>query len=422
MSHPLLQGPLSLTDVDRYFFTSNSAVDGCASASEPGYEQFEWLRIQLQFLRERGMKAIMSGHVPPARTEDKDIWDETCWQKYALWMQQYRDVVIGSMYGHMNIDHFMIQDFEEIDLSTMQHSSLGPRTPKEAGRSREDVVGPLSESDYLTSLRDLWSSIPSAPKDSQPHDTGDNHGHAERKFYKKIGGEWAERYSVSYVSPSVVPNYYPTMRIFEYNMTDLESSNRTALGNPSSNPPCTAKKKENKKKKKKRPRFTVPDGPPKTSAPGPAYSPQTLSLVGYTQYYANLTYINNDFDIDDGELDETKWRHGKYQGKKPKKPSPQPREFKYQVEYDTRSQQDSFGLQKGLTVRNMIELASRISNGSRKSAVPGTAGDVAAEKQKKKKKHRKKKRVRYCNRIWNAFVERALVSTTDADDLFDRPG
>jgi endopolyphosphatase len=50
-----------------YFFASNSAIDGCGGKSEPGYEQFEWLRVQLELIRARGMKAIMMGHVPPAR-------------------------------------------------------------------------------------------------------------------------------------------------------------------------------------------------------------------------------------------------------------------------------------------------------------------------------------------------------------------
>ncbi|KAL8815558.1 MAG: hypothetical protein Q9191_008452, partial [Dirinaria sp. TL-2023a] len=45
-----------------YFFDSNTAVDGCAENTEPGYAQMEWLRIQLQFIRQRGMKAIITGH------------------------------------------------------------------------------------------------------------------------------------------------------------------------------------------------------------------------------------------------------------------------------------------------------------------------------------------------------------------------
>lgn len=68
-----------------YFFDSNSAVDGCNAKSEPGYEHMEWLRVQLKILRSRNMKAILMGHVPPARSSEKKNWDETCWQKiYAL--------------------------------------------------------------------------------------------------------------------------------------------------------------------------------------------------------------------------------------------------------------------------------------------------------------------------------------------------
>jgi endopolyphosphatase len=74
----------------------------------------EWLRIQLQILRDRGMKAILMGHVPPARVDSKESWDETCWQKYTLWQRQFRDVIVGGLYGHMNIDHFMLQDFDQI--------------------------------------------------------------------------------------------------------------------------------------------------------------------------------------------------------------------------------------------------------------------------------------------------------------------
>jgi len=58
----------------RYFFESNKAVDGCDSKSEPGYEQMEWLDIQLSIMRERGMKAIIIGHVPPAWTNAKRTW------------------------------------------------------------------------------------------------------------------------------------------------------------------------------------------------------------------------------------------------------------------------------------------------------------------------------------------------------------
>lgn len=61
----------------RYFFDSNAAVDGCAKPSEPGYEQMEWLKVQLGIMRDRNMKVIIIGHVPPAWTNTKQSWDET---------------------------------------------------------------------------------------------------------------------------------------------------------------------------------------------------------------------------------------------------------------------------------------------------------------------------------------------------------
>lgn len=139
-----------------YFFNNNAAVDGCALRSEPGFEHMEWLRIQLQFMRERGMKAILTGHVPPARTDSKQLWDETCWQKYTLWLQQFRDVVVGGFYGHMNIDHFTLHDTKAIQIATADVGELG-------GPSRmslDDELTINSASDYLQELRKDWSTLP----------------------------------------------------------------------------------------------------------------------------------------------------------------------------------------------------------------------------------------------------------------------
>jgi endopolyphosphatase len=37
----------------------------------------EWLNVQLDYMRQRGMKAIIIGHVPPAWTDAKMNWDES---------------------------------------------------------------------------------------------------------------------------------------------------------------------------------------------------------------------------------------------------------------------------------------------------------------------------------------------------------
>jgi endopolyphosphatase len=218
-----------------YFFGHNSAVDGCALRSEPGYEHMEWLRIQLQFMRQRGMKAILIGHVPPARTDSKQLWDETCWQKYTLWLQRYRDVVVGGLYGHMNIDHFMLQDTKEIDIVALE----GGAAANEFARAMMDEeLTSQSANDYLEELRESWSNIPNPATSLKSFDKAEDEESLEAvtkengkkgreserdKALKKIGGPWGERFQVTNVGPSVVPNYFPTLRVIEYNITGLDN-------------------------------------------------------------------------------------------------------------------------------------------------------------------------------------------------------
>lgn len=461
-----------------YFFDSNTAVDGCADKSEPGYEQMEWLRIQLQFIRQRGMKAILMGHVPPARTESKQSWDETCWQKYTLWMKQYRDVVVGSAYGHMNIDHFMLQDFKDISKKAMKGKAQAV-----SRMALDDELTIQSSADYLTELRYDWSQIPDPPNSKSKSDSGlgyfyeildsltrkKKHRKSKKdKFLEKIGGRWGERYSLSLVAPSVVPNYFPTMRVVEYNISGLETAFEASSAHDmeqhhggqcaskdGQQKDITVKKnkkskkskgKKKKSKKQKKPNFVMPKSPSKSAPPGPAYSPQTFSWLGYTQYFANLTRINNDFteDGDENAVETEGWHDGKHSGKKPKKKSKKHhKKFAYEIEYDTRND-TAFGLED-LTIRSYLDLAGRIGQykspkedrlqqdesidattgefPENESQTPASCNDdnVTAQKNKKyKKKHGKKHKHREAiSKAWFSFVKRAYVGTRDDERLHD---
>lgn len=449
-----------------YFFDSNTAVDGCAAKTEPGYEQMEWIRIQLQFLRQRGMKAILMGHIPPARTESKQSWDETCWQKYTLWMQQYRDVVSGSIYGHMNIDHFMLQDFKDINKKALR----GDEQPF-ARSALDDELTIQSSAEYLTELRAGWSRIPDPPKRNIKLNLGLEYFYElfdkitrrkkpkskEEKFLEKIGGQWGERYSVSLVSPSVVPNYFPTLRVVEYNVSGLDTAlARTPNRGPSSKTSCNGKhekanldaelRSQRSHHHSKKPNFKVPKPPSKSSPPGPAYSPQTFSLLGYTQYYANLTRINDDFtgNGEDRSLSEERWHGGKHKGKKPREKSKKHhKDFQFEVEYNTRN--DSvFGL-KDLTVRSYIDLAGRIGqyrpdtgdwfesgvldekrdlqDDTESELDPGEDARISPcgghdpEVLKHKKHGKKHKHRKMISKLWFTFVNRAYVGSKDEAEL-----
>lgn len=491
-----------------YFFDSNTAVDGCADPSEPGYEQMEWLRIQLQFMRQRGMKAILTGHIPPARTENKLSWDETCWHKYTLWMHQYRDVVVGSVYGHMNIDHFMLQDSREVEQDVM-NGEVDVRTRA----ALDDELTIESSADYLSELRYGWRRLPNSNVLHEGTDSEKEHGKflessrkkqkkpkkpkktkkpkesKEARYLEKIGGEWGERYSLSLVSPSVVPNYYPTLRVIEYNVSGLDgfssrasemfadtsgSGNNDILGANShcEKPDDKSKsreevRKDKKKHKAKKPKFIAPLPPSKSAPPGPAHSPQTFTWLSLTQYFANLTTINNDFtpapSILSGlghpqssqflnaphepNLEEQRWHEGKHSGEKPHRKKAH-KAFKYQVEYDTRT--DSLFNLTDLTVRSYIDLASRMGHLKLPKVFPvnalpevdicdgnldkaSTHGDaplstcdgaieVSRTKSRGDKKKRKRRRQKKNVKLWLAFVRNAFVGSRDEKELQDEFG
>lgn len=479
-----------------YFFKNNAGVDGCALRSEPGFEHFEWLRIQLQFIRERGMKAILIGHVPPARTESKELWDETCWQKYTLWLQQYRDVIVGGLYGHMNIDHFMLHDTKEVKLLGEEALSSDDFLRE----TMEDELDIQSANDYLEELRQHWSDLPNPARISKGYSNDEDSQKKKKgkkskkdKLLDKIGGPWGERFHVTNVGPSVVPNYFPTLRIIEFNITGLgdvlswadvkylaasessldsledDSHSSTQLLDHeddfefeeeidlnSGDLDDSKKKKKHKKKHKKKPKkpkkpdFTTPSPPSKSSAPGPAHSPQSLTMLGYAQYFANLTHINNlqlkSMDNED-DVNEEKWRQGKHKGKHPDGKKPNPRTFQYELEYDTFN--DSIYKLKDMTVRSYLRLAHRIGRykpekgdsildteefedvveedyedneeiDSEDDSDDDEDQDLDAEKHKKKhKKHKKKKHHRRHekNKVWLKFIQRAFVGTLDEEEL-----
>ncbi|KAK7430831.1 Endopolyphosphatase [Neonectria magnoliae] len=486
-----------------YFFDRNAGVDGCAEPTEPGFKHLEWLSIQLERLRDRGMKAILIGHVPPARTDSKQNWDETCWQKYTLWLKQFRDVVTGAVYGHMNIDHFLLQDTKDIDLSLYEQD-----TPLRG--SIEEDFSVDSKGDYLLELRQSWAGLPGSVARAVDHsgddEDGDNdeendnddpaHGFGKKrkgkkkKGLKKIGGKYGERYQLSLISPSVVPNFFPTIRVIEYNITGLEDAPvwidafDVNADVPTTNPEvweedevdeqvrlelkrdleAEKKRKKHKKgrkhkkpKKPKNPQLVIPPPPAKGSPPGPAYFPQPFTLTGYTQYFANLTYINNDMT---NTIDEARWRNGDFSDRDPKNDKPKPREFKYEVEYSTFT--DKVYRLRDLTVRSYLRLAYRIGKyeekddkkGKGKSIeeweddeeqdegelyvlddkdddadVSGNSEDDSddeptseddAETQSRGKKHKKKKdkkKKEKLNKVWREFLQRAFVSTISKKDL-----
>jgi endopolyphosphatase len=195
------------------------------------------------------------------------------------------------------------------------------------------------------------------------------------------------------------------------------------------------KKDKKKKKKPSNPDLIVPKAPSKSSPPGPGYSPQSLTLLGYTQYFANLTHINNDQPITPGdeseEVGSEKWHEGKHKGKHPKNKEPKPNPFQYQIEYDTFT--DKIYKMEDLTVKSYIKLAHRIGQykpktGDRKDGTDAEQSEDDSDEERIEsddemspsgKNHNKKKHHRQHekNKVWLRFIRRAFVNTLEDKEL-----
>lgn len=387
-------------------------------------------------------------------------------------MHQYRDVIAATLYGHMNTDHFIVQDFDEVDDSVVDgYEIINKANKRGMVAAAEQKFGIQSATNYLKDLRESWTKLPKpqAHDNSEALRNGKKHKgkkpHDPDDYDSEIGGRYAERFSISHVSPSVVPNYFPTIRVYEYNITGLEGRMPRSYADifdqhvmgaveepeqfdeqdleqdvAAEDEDLEAERKRKKKKKPKKHRFTVPKAPSKSAPPGPAYSPQSLTLLGFVQYYANLTRINNDFFED--EAVQQKSKYGKHHGKNPHDDDhkPHPTNFTYEVLYDTRS--DKVYQLDDLTTRSYLRLAQRIAGVKpRKSDVQTLDADLEeveadetldndedqddldiTKKKHKKKGDKKKKTSPKDNKPWYTFVRRAFVNTVDPDDIEEEFG
>ncbi|KAF9138018.1 Endopolyphosphatase [Linnemannia schmuckeri] len=183
-----------------YFYANNAAVDGCKEEEQPGTEQMDWLETELDMLRERKMVAYLTGHVPP----DKKSYSPTCYSRYTKISLAYQDVIVGHLYGHANIDHFFLLSHGDNKGGEEEGSPEGGLLEGEE-EERVDEYDSFHALGLSTYLEDLWRQYDTVPKRAQLKDFG-----------------------IVMVSPSVVPTFNPTLRVFSY---QLGNNNNNSSGN-----------------------------------------------------------------------------------------------------------------------------------------------------------------------------------------------
>lgn len=378
-----------------YLFQSNPLVDNCDRKKDPGYKLFEWLGYVLKEMRKRNMKVWLTGHVPP----NAKNYDISCLRKYIVWSHEYRDVIIGGLYGHMNIDHFIPLD------SRMAYKSLKGKLGK-LGYDYDSTVFDLDHDEeddvaleqlykiynstiYLDSIeelgfdidfnKDVWveGGVPSGKVEYM--ETLRENMYAGIKGKKKSGVN-SERYSIAHVAASVVPTFNPGLRVWEYNITDLHNAETKQVqgwdvffakvdhlldeedDTDYNDPFVTFQQKVEILKRDK----TLPPKMPANSALGPGHVPQLFTPERYAQYYLDLEAVNK--------------------GKK---------EFEYELEYTT---DNSVYDMKVLTVDEWLKLGRRL--GAPVKSEKGKKGkEIPAKKDKK------------LQVLWQSFLKHTFVSS-----------
>ena len=162
-----------------YWYDANAAVRGCKGRDDPGSIELDWMEETLHRYHNRSMQVHLMGHVPPTTGN----YFSDCYDRYTEIVLRYQDTVVGQHYGHMNVDAWFLQE----DVSLSLEGKGEEMTSLEQG----DVY----TQSFPSGLRKDFDTVPTKQKTN------------------------SDAYSAFFVSPSIVPTYLPTVRVWTYNAT-----------------------------------------------------------------------------------------------------------------------------------------------------------------------------------------------------------
>lgn len=382
----VIPGKLAVLSINTlYLFKANPLVDNCNSKKEPGYQLLLWFGYVLEELRSRGMKVWLSGHVPPIAKN----FDQSCYDKFTLWTHEYRDIIIGGLYGHMNIDHFIPTDGKKARKSLLKAMEQSTRVQQGEDSNEEDEETelnrildhamaakevflmrgkPSNKEAYMNTVRDtyyrkVWNKLERVDEKNVENEKKKKEKKDKKKKKPITRKELIERYSIVNIGGSVIPTFNPSFRIWEYNITDIVNDSNFAVSEykpwdeffeslnkimedslledemDSSNIEVGINREkmgEKKNKKKKKNDKTMPIEMPDKYELGPAYVPQLFTPTRFVQFYADLEKINQELHNSFVESKDI---------------------FRYEVEYTSDEKPYSMD---SLTVGSYLDLAGRL--------------------------------------------------------------
>lgn len=273
-----------------FFFKNNPVVDSCMSESDPGYQQLLWLGSVLHQFRALGIKCWIISHVPVIQ---KNL-EESCFLKLNLWIYEFRDVVIGNLMGHMNLDYFNIVKGDDLRYK-LKHINSAKRleTKVDEADNEDDLflgkgAAPVNKNAYMKRIKKEYKLL------------------SKGLNLEKVDKLQAN-YHVVNVAGSIIPTFNPAFRIWSYNISDTGLANENNLImnwklffedlergidaeiETKNSTPIKALKKNKRDK-------TVPKKKPANLLLGPGFENQFGSPLSFVQYYLDLNKLNKDFE------------------------------------------------------------------------------------------------------------------------------
>ncbi|TPX63730.1 hypothetical protein SpCBS45565_g06423 [Spizellomyces sp. 'palustris'] len=199
-----------------YLSDGNKQVDDCRESKDgplaAGDDVLQWLANVLNAARQDRKAVYVAGHVPPTPIN----FYPNCYERFSKLMIDYTDVVTGQFYGHMNIDHFFFptpanavgEDLTSTPERGEIEESLRASMPYFSASSLAPLTGPLPPQAGGT----VGTTIPSWLN---------LYCHYLIRHYTELVHQIKKNPDLRvpqpvFVSPSVVPSFNPSLRVFEY--------------------------------------------------------------------------------------------------------------------------------------------------------------------------------------------------------------
>ncbi|KAI7867964.1 Metallo-dependent phosphatase-like protein [Spinellus fusiger] len=170
-----------------YFSSRNKAVKHC-KVDTPAYRHMEWLEKELENARRNDERVYIIGHVPPSTRDYRN----TCLDLYLRISSSYSDVLLGHFYGHLNMDHFLLYG-DRLESNTAP--TYNESEPEDTVHTNRNL------NKYVKWLRGMYRQF-------------DTNKHQESAILP--GNYIRTDVVIIQVAPSVLPTFFPTVRIYRY--------------------------------------------------------------------------------------------------------------------------------------------------------------------------------------------------------------